>query len=67
VLFIRWFKHITDAAATYKSKDDGHGHKQPGLVQSSDGDSRASASGPALDTSSSSADVTSPITPSFEL
>lgn len=56
LLFVRWFKHITDAAATYRVKDDGRGHKQTGHL---------TASGPALDTSTSSVDVTSPVTPSF--
>ena len=63
LLFVRWFKHITDAAEAYKVKDGGRGRKPPGLSQISDGS--LSTSGAALDTSSSSADVTSPVTPSY--
>ena len=65
-VLVRWFKHITDAAATYKVKDDGRGNKQ--LVSAAaahSSDRHLPAAGPALDTSSSSADVTSPVTPSF--
>jgi len=61
VLFVRWFKHITDAAEAYKVKDGGRSPKQSGLSQPSDG--HVDAGGPALDTSTSSADVTSPVTP----
>ena len=63
MLCVRWFKHITDAAATHKVKDDGRGHKQAGLAAAAD--RHLTAAGPVLDTSSSSADVTSPVTPSF--
>lgn len=61
--FVRWFKHITDAAEAYKTKDGGRARKPPGLSQISDGS--LSVGGAVLDTSSSSVDVTSPVTPSY--
>jgi len=58
LLFLRWFKHITDAVEAYRLQNGDDGRKQSGLSESSSG-------GAALDTSLSSVDVTSPITPSF--
>jgi len=69
VCVVRWFKHITDAAEAYRVKDGGRGRKPPaGLSQTvSDGSLSSSAAAAALDTSSSSVDVTSPVTPSSYL
>ena len=60
LLFVRWFKHITDAAEAYKVKDGGRGRKSSGLSQIADG-----SSGATLDTSLSPVDTTSPVTPSY--